>query len=356
MDIQDFDYRLPQDRIAQFPSPCRDDARLLVLTRETGGIHHTTFGDLATWLKPGDLLVINDTRVIPARIRGKRCSGGKVEILLCEPILPDGQVIPPVEGFSAFQVPMWACMVRSRGRLPDGTEILLPEGTRGSLHRRSQGGWCVKFYGVEDIRVLLEEVGEVPLPPYIRREPIASDRERYQTLFARVDGSIAAPTAGLHFTETLLTQLGKKRIPWTSVTLQVGRGTFAPVRTSPVEGHPVPPEFVEVGEGCCRAWDETRRRGGRVVAVGTTTVRALESAVDTDGRMIPFRGFTSLFILPGYRFRAVDALVTNFHLPRSTLLMLVVAFAGKEPIGKAYEEAIQRGYRFYSYGDAMLIL
>jgi S-adenosylmethionine:tRNA ribosyltransferase-isomerase len=355
MDVQDFDYALPRERIAQYPPPRRDDSRLLVLCRNTGDIHHARFQDLLSWLSTRDLLVVNDTRVVPARLCGRRTSGAKVEILLCEPLSPEGHPLPPTEESGAFQALTWRCLVRSGEKLRAGTEIVFDDATRGVLQHREDGAWRILFSGAADLRALMDRAGQVPLPPYVQREPTPIDRVRYQTLFARKEGSIAAPTAGLHFTEELLDRLKGHGVRLTSVTLQVGIGTFRPVRTSRVEDHVMHQEFVEVGKRCCRAWRETRMRGGRVIAVGTTTVRALESAVDHRGRLMPFRGFTRLFIFPGYGFRAIDALVTNFHLPKSTLLMLVMAFAGKDQIKRAYEEAIRRGYRFYSYGDAMLI-
>lgn len=355
MDVQEFDYDLPRDRIAQYPLAKRDDSRLLVLGRDTGDIHHVWFRDLLSWLAQGDLLVVNDTRVIPGRLFGRKPSGGKVEILLYEPLSSGGMPVPPIEDSGAFNALTWRCLVRGGTRMGDGTEIIFTDTIRGVLRRQGNDGWSIHFSGTEDLRSLMDEMGKVPLPPYIQRESIPLDRERYQTMFARKDGSIAAPTAGLHFTDDLLNRLRDRGVNLTSVTLQVGVGTFLPVRTAQVEDHVMQQEYVEVSEPSCRAWQETKTRGGRVIAVGTTTVRALESAVDDRGQLTPFRGFTPLFIFPGYRFRATDALVTNFHLPRSTLLMLVMAFAGKELIRKAYDEAIEHGYRFYSYGDAMLI-
>ncbi len=355
MDVRQFDYHLPRERIAQFPSEERDQSRLLVLERDSGKVHHVLFHHLVDWMDPGDLLVLNDTRVIPARLRGRRPSCGKVELLLLEPLSPTGSPIFPTEDPGAFRSKTWRCLVRCRGRLRDGEEVEFGEGARGVL-RGSQGhGWLVEFSGVEDLRELMERLGETPLPPYIRRPAQDLDQRRYQTLYAKRDGSVAAPTAGLHFTDRVFEGLEEKGVRRTWVTLQVGVGTFSPVRVERVEDHRMHPEFVEVGQECCLAWEETRNSGGRVIAVGTTTVRALESALDDGGRLRPFRGLTSLFIIPGHRFGAVDGLITNFHLPRSTLLMMVVAFAGRDPVMNAYREAIEKGYRFYSYGDAMFI-
>lgn len=355
MDVREFDYYLPRERIAQFPSEERDQSRLLVLERDKGHLHHVLFHHLVEWLDPGDLLVLNDTKVIRARLRGRRPSGGKVELLLLEPWSPTGTSISLTEDPGAFRARTWKCLVRCRGRLRQGEEVAFGEWAFGVLHRSPGDGWLVEFFGVEDLRDLMQLLGDTPLPPYIRRPTQDLDEKRYQTLYAKRDGSVAAPTAGLHFTDRVFRGLHEKGVRWTWVTLQVGIGTFSPVRVERVEDHRMHPEFVEVGEECCQAWEETRNSGGRVIAVGTTTVRALESALDQRGRLRPFRGLTSLFIIPGHRFGAVDGLITNFHLPRSTLLMMVVAFAGKDPVMKAYREAIEKGYRFYSYGDAMLI-
>jgi S-adenosylmethionine:tRNA ribosyltransferase-isomerase len=355
MDIEEFDYDLPQERIAQYPSSNREDSRLMVLTRNTGAIQHAHFRDLTWWMAEGDLLILNDTRVIPARIIGKKRSGGHVEILLYEPVSADGGAIPPMAFSGAFNSLTWRCLVRAGGRLRDETEVIFNEAVSGRLHRCSDGSWSIRMRGEGDLLSLLDALGHTPLPRYIRRDSIPLDRERYQTVYARQNGSVAAPTAGLHFTEELLGRLRKKGVTVASVTLQVGIGTFLPVRTARVEQHKMHEEYVEVDEVCCQAWNEARELGSKIVAVGTTTVRALETAVDHEGRLAPFRGYTSLFIFPGYRFRAFDWLITNFHLPRSTLLMLVMAFAGEDKIAKAYREAISMKYRFYSYGDAMLI-
>jgi len=355
MDVREFEYHLPRERIAQFPSEERDQSRLLVLERDTGRVHHALFHHLAEWLDPGDLLVLNDTRVIPARLRGRRRSGGSVELLLLEPLSPSGETISPTGDPAAFRARNWTCLVRCRGRLREGEQVAFGDGVCGELRRHGEEGWSVEFSGVGDLRELMGRLGEMPLPPYIRRPSRNLDEERYQTLYAKRDGSVAAPTAGLHFTDRVFRELHGKGVRFAFLTLQVGVGTFSPVKVQRVEDHRMHPEYVEVGQECCRAWDETRRAGGRVIAVGTTTVRALESAVDEEGNLRPFRGYTSLFIFPGHLFRAVDGLVTNFHLPRSTLLMLVVAFGGRDPVMGAYREAIERGYRFYSYGDAMLI-
>jgi S-adenosylmethionine:tRNA ribosyltransferase-isomerase len=356
MDICDLDYHLPRERIAQFPASKRDEARLLVLRRHAGDIRHARFQELTKWLRPRDLLVVNDTRVIAARLAGAKASGGKVEVLLCQPRGPDGGAVPPLEDAGAFGILTWSCLVRSRGRLQDGAVIHFGQGFSGVLSRPQEGGWSIRLQGMTDVRQLLDACGTVPLPPYVRRKASPLDRERYQTVFARREGSIAAPTAGLHFSEDVLKRLQEAGVGWAAVTLQVGPGTFLPLGAPRDGEHRVPEEYAEVGEECCRAWEATRKQGGRVIAVGTTTVRALESAVGDHGELRPLRGFTDLVIAPGYRFRAVDGLVTNFHLPRSTLLMLVMALAGRDRILEAYDQAVRRGYRFYSYGDAMFII
>lgn len=353
MDLQELDYHLPQDRIAQFPSRRRDEARLLVLRRGTGEIWHGRFRDLVGWLTPRDLLVVNDTRVIPARLSGEKDTGGRVEILLCEPLTEAGEALPLIPEAGAFRHDTWSCLARMAGRLREGTQVHFGAGVKGVLFRWAES-WVIRFSGLGDLRSFLRRRGQVPLPPYVARRPDSRDRRRYQTVFARREGSIAAPTAGLHFNRAVLKRLEKAGVRRTSITLQVGVGTFFPVRTSVVEEHRMHPEYVEVGQECCEAWRRAREQGGRVIAVGTTVVRALESAVSQDG-LAPYRGFTSLFITPGYSFKAVDAMVTNFHLPRTTLLAMVMAFAGREPIRMAYHEAIRLAYRFYSYGDAMFI-
>ena len=354
MDLKELDYHLPQDRIAQFPSRRRDQSRLLVLRRDGGGMWHGRFRHLVQWLNPEDLVVVNDTKVIQARLWGEREKGGKIEILLCEPIADSGEALPPVEESGAFKAKTWSCLVRSAGKLRDLTNVCLDGGVVGVLVRDGSS-WRISLEGVEDVGAFLRKYGHVPLPPYVARRADARDGRRYQTVFARREGAIAAPTAGLHFNKALLAKLREKGVRVESVTLQVGVGTFSPVRARVLEEHRMHSEYVEVGQKCCDAWLKARQRGGRVVAVGTTVVRALESAISQEGVLAPYRGFTDLFITPGYRFKAVDALVTNFHLPRTTLLAMVMAFAGKQPVREAYQEAVRLGYRFYSYGDAMFI-
>lgn len=319
----DFDYHLPEDRIAQQPAP-RGESRLLVLDAE-GSERHRRVRDLPRLLRPDDLLVLNDTRVIPARLFGRR-GEGKMEVLLVEK-LEDRE---------------WEALVRPGKRAKPGTRIDFEELSAEVVEKR-EDRYRLRFS--EPVEPHLDRLGHIPLPPYIHRPDEAADRERYQTVFARTPGAIAAPTAGLHFSREILREL---RTAW--VTLHVGIGTFKPVSAERIEDHRMDRERWEVSEETAEAIRRTKESGGRIVAVGTTVVRTLESSGGEAGS-----GSTDLFITPGYRFKVVDVLLTNFHLPRSTLLMLVSAFAGRERVLAAYEEAIREGYRFYSYGDAMLV-
>ena len=321
----DFDYHLPEERIAQEPAP-RGESRLLVLDAE-GPDRHRRVRDLPTLLRPDDLVVLNDTRVIPARLFGRR-GEGKMEVLLVEKL---GER-------------EWEALVRPGKRAKPGTGILF-EGLSAEVIEKREDRYRLRFS--EPVEPHLDRLGHIPLPPYIHRADEAADRERYQTVFARTPGAIAAPTAGLHFSRELLEELGTRIA---RVTLHVGIGTFKPVSAERIEDHRMDRERWEVSEETAEAIRRTRESGGRIVAVGTTVVRTLESSGGEAGS-----GSTDLFITPGYRFRVVDVLLTNFHLPRSTLLMLVSAFAGRERVLAAYEEAIREGYRFYSYGDAMLV-
>lgn len=342
MQVDLFDYELPPEAIAQQPVEPRDAARLLVLDRSGRRTDHRRFRDLPGLLNPGDLLVMNDSRVIPARLLGRRGhpGGGRIEVLLLRRVAPDS----------------WEALVRPGRRVPVGTTIFFGRGELvGEVVSATDfGGRVIVFAYEGDWGELLHRLGRTPLPPYIHA-PLA-DPERYQTIYAREEGSVAAPTAGLHFTTDLFARLAASGIGTASLTLHVGLGTFRPVTAARVEEHVMHEEFYTIPEATARAVAETRARGGRVVAVGTTSVRALESSADADGRIAAGSRAAGIFIYPGYRFRAVDALITNFHLPRSTLLMLVAAFAGRERILGAYREALAEGYRFYSFGDAMLIL
>lgn len=347
---RDFDFDLPDDRIAQEPAP-RGESRLLVLDAPPGSAErHRRVADLPELLLPGDLLVVNDTRVIPARLYGRRLipgsedEGGRVELLLVE------KVDEAANEWEALARPGKKAKPGTRLRFGDGPDFWLSAEVTARLE---DGRHRVRFSA--PVEPHLERLGHVPLPPYIKRADRPEDRERYQTVFATNPGAVAAPTAGLHFTPEILDRLAARGVETARVTLHVGIGTFKPVTADLVHEHVMDEERYEVPEATAAAIAETRARGGRVVAVGTTTVRTLESAADEDGTVHPGAGRTGLFIVPGYRFRVVDALLTNFHLPRSTLLMMVSAFAGRERVLAAYEEAVAEGYRFYSYGDAMLM-
>lgn len=335
MRTADFDYDLPPGRVALRPAVPRDAARLLVVPR-TGPLVDRTVGDLPACLRPGDLLVVNDTRVLPARLRGRRAdTGGAVEVFLVRD-LGEGR---------------WRVLVAPGRRMRPGVVVALPEGVHATMEAVAEGGErVVHFTGVEDVAGWAERVGETPLPPYVAREADARDRDDYQTVFARAPGAVAAPTAGLHFTPGLLERLAAQGVSVARVTLHVGPGTFRPVTEDDPARHRLDAEVYEVPPGTAEAMARARAGGGRVVAVGTTVVRTLETAALTGAA----RGETSLFVRPGHRFRAVDALLTNFHLPRSTLLMLVAAFAGHARTLEAYRHAVAAGYRFYSYGDACL--
>lgn len=342
-DREAYSFFLPPERIAQTPAERRDAARLMLVPRESGPSRHASITDLPAELRPGDLLVLNDTRVFPARILLRRATGGRVSGLLLE--IPTGERFP--------------AMLEGRGKLREGDRLSGPEGIEVLLERaEGDGVWTLRATAGDVGRVLMAH-GRMPLPPYIRREKEsderdALDRDRYQTVFADRAGAVAAPTAGLHFTEPLLAQLGARGVGTATVTLHVGPGTFLPVRVDDLAEHLMHTERYVVPAETADAIRSTRAAGGRVVAVGTTVVRTLEAAWDGDAPAIG-PGETDIFIRPPYTFRAVDALLTNFHLPESTLLMLVAAFVGRERILAAYEEAVREEYRFFSYGDAMLI-
>ena len=343
MKVSDFDYELPKELIAKFPVEPRDSSRLMVLHRNTGEIEHRIFRDIVEYLKPGDVLVINDTKVIPARLFGKLETGGKVELLL---------VRQPGPG-------TWEVMAKPARKLKEGKRIYFDEELEAVVKGYGgEGRRIVEFIlkSNKDFMEKLEEIGHIPLPPYIEREEKPEDREKYQTVFARKEGAVAAPTAGLHFTEELLQKLKDKGIIIKNITLHVGPGTFKPVKVENVEEHQMDYETYHVPEDTAAEINRAKEEGRRVIAVGTTVTRTLESAAEKDGKVKSGEGSTNLFIYPGYRFKVIDALITNFHLPRSTLLMLVSAFAGRERILNAYREAVKKGYRFYSYGDAMFIL
>lgn len=339
MKVSDFDYVLPPALIAQHPCPHRDHSRLLVLAKESGEVSHRRFYDLPDFLASGDFLVLNDTKVLPARLQARKPTGGKLEVLL----------LTPLDELS------WSCLVRPAKRAPVGTRLQFAASLAGEVLSAGQEGQrCIRFsQGGDDFYRILDEVGEMPLPPYIREKP--ADPGRYQTVYAAAPGAVAAPTAGLHFTQDLFQRLAAKGVGQARLTLHVGLGTFRPVTAETVEEHPMHREYYSISPETAQAINQTRARGGRIVAVGTTSVRVLET-VAAGGMIRPGSGWTDIFLYPGYRFQAVDALVTNFHLPRSTLLMLVSALAGREQVLAAYDQAIAMGYRFFSFGDAMLII
>ncbi|MCJ1880274.1 tRNA preQ1(34) S-adenosylmethionine ribosyltransferase-isomerase QueA [Pseudomonas nitroreducens] len=336
MRVADFHFDLPEALIARHPLPERRSSRLLVLDGASGELSHRQFADILGFLKPGDLMVFNNTRVIPARLFGQKASGGKLEILV-ERVLDSHRVL---------------AHVRSSKSPKPGSKILIDGGGEAEMLQRHDALFELGFS--EDVLPLLERVGHMPLPPYIDRPDEDADRERYQTVYAERAGAVAAPTAGLHFDEALLESIRAKGVETAFVTLHVGAGTFQPVRVERIEDHHMHNEWLEVSQEVVDAVAACKARGGRVVAVGTTSVRSLESAA-RDGVLKPFSGDTDIFIFPGRPFHVVDALVTNFHLPESTLLMLVSAFAGYPETMAAYAAAVEQGYRFFSYGDAMFI-
>jgi S-adenosylmethionine:tRNA ribosyltransferase-isomerase len=334
----DFHYDLPPELIAQAPLAERSASRLLVVGPAAPPYQDRRVRDLPDYLQPGDLLVFNDTRVIPARLHGSKDSGGRVEILL-ERLVGAHEVLAQVGASKSPKA---------------GGRITLDEGTPLTVLGREGEFYRLRFDTDEPLEKLLLRVGRLPLPPYIQREPGAEDLERYQTLFARHTGAVAAPTAGLHFDQPLLAALQARGVNFGHVTLHVGAGTFQPMRAESLQDHVMHSEWLNVGAELCQQIAQTRAAGGRVVAVGTTVVRALETAL-RDGEVKPFAGDTRIFIFPGHHIRSVDALLTNFHLPESTLMMLVSAFAGRERILAAYAHAVREKYRFFSYGDAMLL-
>lgn len=338
MKKSDFHFELPEALIAQAPLPERSASRLLVVPPGEVPFVDRHVRDLPEWVRPGDLLVFNDTRVIPARLFGQKESGGRVEILI-ERLLPDNAARAQV-GASKSPKP--------------GSRIQLDAGGEAEVVGRDGEFYQLRFHVPGALESWLQKAGRLPLPPYIQREPGQDDDERYQTVFARELGAVAAPTAGLHFDDVLLSTLREQGVEFGHVTLHVGAGTFQPMRVDNIHEHHMHSEWLNVGAALVEQVRATRARGGRVIAVGTTVVRALESAM-RDGELHPFAGETQIFIFPGYRIRSIDALVTNFHLPESTLLMLVSAFAGKDRIMAAYAHAVREQYRFFSYGDAMLL-
>lgn len=344
MHINEFDYELPAERIAQYPSEKRENSRLMVIDRKTGNIEHRHFYQIIDYLNPGDCLVMNNSKVLLARLLGsKDITGAKVEFLLIK----------------RREQNIWETMVRPGKRIKPGDRILFSEEpllTAEVLDYNEDGMRTVKFEYDGDFFETLSKVGRMPLPPYIQRESDEADKERYQTVYCKKEGSVAAPTAGLHFTEELLKQAREKGVRLAYVTLHVGIGTFRPVKCEIIEEHKMHYEEYEIDEANAALINECKAAGGRIISVGTTSTRTLESAVDSDGIVRSSWGNTGIFIYPGYEFKIIDSLITNFHLPKSTLLMLISAFYDREKILNAYGIAIKENYRFFSYGDAMLII
>ena len=340
MQVSEFDYNLPEELIAQVPIEKRDESRLMVLDRKIEKIEHKTFKDIIDYLEPGDCLVRNNTKVIPARIYGKKETGAKVEFLLLKNIEGD----------------IWETIVRPGNKLHSGAKVIFGEGLLKAevIETMSGGTRKVKFEYDGIFNEILDRIGLMPLPPYIHKS--LKERDRYQTVYAKYEGSAAAPTAGLHFTSELLKKIEEKGIKIANVTLHVGIGTFRPVKEENVEDHDMHSEHFYIKEEDARKINETKNNGGRVIAVGTTSCRVLETIANENGLVKETEGDTKIFIYPGYKFKCLDGLITNFHLPQSTLLMLVSALAGKEYILKAYNEAVKEKYRFFSFGDAMFIV
>lgn len=337
-----YHYELPENLIAQQPAERRDRSRLLQLQRVSGEMTHGRFADLAELLVPGDVLVLNNTRVVPGRLLGRKESGGQVEVL----------ILDFAKGLAQNR---FECMVRASKRPRPGSHLLFEDGLQARVEALNGSTSVLSFGGPAPLEQMLESIGHVPLPPYIRRMDTERDHENYQTVYARHKGAIAAPTAGLHFTEDLLQRLAEKGVAIVYLTLHVGYGTFVPVRVADIRQHRMHAEWFSLSQEAADTIVNAKQSGGRVVAVGTTCVRTLEYCAPQPGKIEARSGMCDLFIYPGYRFKIVDAMITNFHLPQSTLLMLVSAFAGRENVLNAYAEAVKEKYRFYSYGDAMLI-
>ena len=335
----DFDFQLPEELIAQTPLERRDASRLLALDKTTGAVAHHHFYDLPQFLRPGDCLVLNDSRVLPARLIGRRPTGGACEVLL---------LVDKGEG-------LWECLVRPGRKLKPGAQVIFGDGQLTAIIEAelADGKRDVRFHYQGIFLEILEQLGKMPLPPYIKAE--LKDQERYQTVYSKVVGSAAAPTAGLHFTPELLERVREMDVKVCYVTLHVGLGTFRPVKAEDIQEHEMHSEFCQISQETADVINETKRNGGRVICVGTTSCRTVESFAAGDGTMSERSGWTNIFIYPGYRFKVLDALITNFHLPQSTLIMLVSALAGREHVLAAYEEAVRERYRFFSFGDAMMI-
>ena len=351
--LEDYDYALPQALIAQTPSTKRDESRLLLLDRNSGNCSHYYFKQIDRLLSPSDVLVINNTKVIPGRLFGRKKTGGKVELLILD-------YADRIEGESNRREVVCRCLIKTSKRPKIGTPILFDQDLAAEIVDFEERIATVKFYCEQEFERILYRIGKTPLPPYIRRtkEEMAriKDAEAYQTVYASEKGAVAAPTAGLHFTQALLKDLKSKGIQIIPITLHVGYGTFLPVHVSDIRKHRMHQERFSLSKKAAVAINQARNRGSRIIGVGSTSIRTIEYAADDTGRIAEQTGWCDLFIYPGYRFKIVDGMITNFHLPKSTLLMLVSALAGRNNIMNAYREAIEMEYRFYSYGDAMLIL
>lgn len=339
MQLSDFDFTLPKELIAKHPSETRSACRLLSLDGVTGQIEHGVFSDIIDKINPGDLLVFNNTRVIPARVYGKKASGGKIEILI-ERLLDNNRALAHIKASKSPK---------------EGAELILGEDASVNVIMLARHDSLFELQFPDDVLTILNKIGHIPLPPYIDRPDDSHDREVYQTVYSKIPGAVAAPTAGLHFDQPLLEKLKQKGIEMAFVTLHVGAGTFQPVRVENIESHVMHAEYAQVPQSVVDAVLACKARGNKVIAVGTTSVRALESAAQKTGKIAPFFNDTQIFIYPGYHFNVIDSLITNFHLPESTLIMLVSAFAGYQNTMNAYQEAVKQQYRFFSYGDAMFI-
>lgn len=350
--LSDYDYDLPEDLIAQKPCAARSDSRLMRIQRDSAAVSHHRFHALPDLLRQGDLLVVNNTRVIPARLLGKKDTGGRVEVL----IIDYAQGLHQLEQTGSFQC---QCLIKASRMPKTGSTIYFEDRISGKVQSVAGGICQIRFSGGDRFPDFLKTCGSLPLPPYIKRDPgtdlAARDKENYQTVYAQNDGAVAAPTAGLHFTRSLMAKLAQKGIDTARITLHVGYGTFVPVRVADIREHQIHSEYFCLSSDAAQKINDARQQGRRVVAVGTTSVRTLEFAADDQGRVTPGSGRCDLYIYPGFRYRCVDAMITNFHLPKSTLLMLVSAFYDRKRMLQAYETAVTHGYRFFSYGDAMLI-
>ncbi|MEL7566518.1 MAG: tRNA preQ1(34) S-adenosylmethionine ribosyltransferase-isomerase QueA [Dehalobacterium sp.] len=340
MRLSDFDYYLPEELIAQHPLEPRDASRLMVLHKDTGLIEHKIFRDIINYFSPGDVMVINNTKVLPARLFGHKESGALIEVVLLKQL----------------DINTWDVLVRPGKKARPGTRLVFSPGVlEGEVIDNSEsGGRIIRFYFQGNFLEILDEVGQMPLPPYIREK--LADKERYQTVYAREAGSAAAPTAGLHFTHQLLSDIANRDVEIVKVLLHVGLGTFRPVKEENIEDHKMHAEYYEISDDAVKIINQAKEKGAKIISVGTTSTRTLETAASREGKVLPGKGFTESYIYPGYEFKAIDGLITNFHLPKSTLLMLVSALGGYENVMAAYQTAVKEEYRFFSFGDAMLII